>query len=58
MTVFRTRSYDVLCQEMAAASYNSAQWGKLGGHVDIVILTNLLSHICYNEPLLVLLNQL
>ena len=24
----------------------SAQWGKLGGHVDIVILSNLLPHIC------------
>ena len=25
---------------------DSAQWGKLGGHLDIVILSNLLSHIC------------
>ena len=25
--------------------YGNAQWGKLGGHVDIVILSNLLSNI-------------
>ena len=35
----------------------SAQWGKLGGHVDIVILSNLLSNVSSYEPLLVLNNQ-
>ena len=35
----------------------TAQWGKLGGHVDIVILCNLLSNICSYEHLLVFINQ-
>ena len=35
----------------------TAQWGKLGGHVDIVILSNLLSNIASYEPFLVLNNQ-
>ena len=35
-----------------------AQWGKLGGHIDIVVLSIILSNICSPEPLLVFINQL
>ena len=38
-------------------STHHTQWGRLGGHIDIVIISNLLSNISSYEPLLVLNNQ-
>ena len=35
----------------------TAQWGKLGGHIDNVILSNLLSNTFCYEHLLVFINQ-
>jgi len=54
----RLEVLDELVSVLVEELVDSPQWGKLGGHIDIVVLSILLSNICSPEPLLVFINQL